>query len=84
MHTIVCMPEVKRIGAFKIYFYSKEGNKPHVHVRHNSGVEVVIWLNDLEIKRSSGSKKVDKRAVDLVRPDQEYFLELWNDFFEDN
>lgn len=76
------MPKIKEIGAFKIYFYSKEGLKPHVHVRHNSGVEVVIWLEDFTVKESSGSRLVDKKAIKMVTEDRDYFLEFWHEYFK--
>jgi len=47
MYNICDMPEVKRIGQFKFYFYSNEPTRPHIHIKHSSGIETTVWLDDL-------------------------------------
>ena len=78
----VCMPRIKTIKEFKFYFYSKEGPKPHVHVKHSSGVEVCYWLDDkITLKRSSGSPIIDSRARTLVKQNFNELLNGWNEHF---
>lgn len=77
------MPVLLRILQFSFYFYSKEGPKPHIHVRHSSGVEVIIWLDkDLGIKKSSGKESLDIAAKKLVKKHYSTLLGGWNKHFE--
>jgi hypothetical protein len=36
-------PTVLRAGGFRVYFFSREEGRPHVHVPHATG-EAKIWL----------------------------------------
>ena len=74
------MPELLRIGAIKFYIYSGEENRPHVHVKVRE-FRVKIWLNELEIAKSSGSARLNKKILELVEIHQEDLLNAWNEFF---
>ena len=50
------MPIVFRVGDFKFFFYSNEGNprEPlHIHVRKDD-CEAKIWLNPIAVASSAG------------------------------
>jgi len=36
-------PTVLRVGGYRMYFFSREETRPHVHVQHASG-EAKFWL----------------------------------------
>lgn len=81
MHNM-CMPTIKTIGQFKFYFWSKEPDRAHVHVRHiGLGIEVLIWLDNLKVKRSCGVARIDKAAQKLVKKDLKEIQEAWNEHF---
>lgn len=75
------MPTVLIKGQFRFYFYSSEPSRPHIHVKHSTGKEVLIWLDTLEIKKSCGSKLIDKRVLEEVKKELELLLDSWNEFF---
>ena len=75
------MPLVLRVKAFKLYFYSKEGPRCHVHVKHISGTEVVVWLDDFTLKKTSGDKRVDAVCIKLAFKYQRVILDSWYEHF---
>lgn len=77
------MPTILTIKQFRFYFYSNEASRPHIHVAHSSGIEVVVWLSKgaITIKKSSGSKLVDSSALKLVQANYELLIQGWNEYF---
>lgn len=74
------MPIVMTINNIKFYFYSKEGLRPHVHVKL-AEFEVQVWLDDLSLKKGCRSKSVQKGLVELVEKHRDELLDSWNEFF---
>lgn len=76
------MPTIKTIGQFKFYFYSNEPDRAHVHVKHKQlGVETLVWLDDLSIKKSSGSTRIDNAVLSLIKKDLTEIQEAWKEHF---
>ena len=75
------MYEFMRINNVKLYVYSNEGPKPHIHVSA-SGLETIVWLEDLSIKKSSGSREFDSLAKKLVKKHKKQLLEDWHGYFK--
>ena len=76
------MPAVLRIGAFRFFFYSNEGQEPaHIHVQAASRI-AKFWLNPVNLASSIGfnAKELNQLLV-LVRQHETLFMEAWNDFF---
>jgi hypothetical protein len=76
------MPTIVRIGAWRFFFYSNEGNEPpHVHVESSSGA-AKFWLGPVRLARSRGLAPhevahVRRRVVEHER----ILLEAWRDHF---
>jgi len=75
------MPTLLNTGKYRVFFYSKEGPRPHVHVETDGGL-VKIWLDDLTTKdvENLSSKKV-RDAVKFVSQHEEDFERKWNAYF---
>lgn len=76
------MPTVLRIGAFRFFFYSNEGNEPvHIHVQ-SGGKLAKFWLQPVNLASSMSfnAKELNQLLV-LVREHEALFMEAWNDFF---
>ena len=57
------MPTVLRIGPYRFYFFSNEGDEPpHVHVDRDD-CTAKIWLDPLELARSRGFRPKDIGAI---------------------
>ncbi|HVT16772.1 MAG TPA: DUF4160 domain-containing protein [Thermoanaerobaculia bacterium] len=78
------MPTVARIGPFRFFFYSNEGNEPpHVHVQQESKV-AKFWLDPVALAVSGGFSAAELRALSrLVMENRQQFVEAWNEFFSD-
>lgn len=78
------MPTVARIGPFRFFFYSNEGNEPpHVHVQQESKV-AKFWLYPVALAVSGGFSAAELRALSsLVIKHRQRFEEAWNEFFSD-
>jgi len=61
------LPTIARIGPFRFFFYSNEGNEPpHVHVQQESMV-AKFWLHPVALAASGGFSAAELRTVeDLV------------------
>jgi hypothetical protein len=76
------LPTIARIGQFRFFFYSNEGNEPpHVHVQHESSV-AKFWLSPVALAASGGFTAAELNTVEgLVTEQRQPFLEAWNEFF---
>jgi hypothetical protein len=53
------MPTVLRVGPYRFFFYSGDGNgPPHIHVEHDAKV-AKSWLDPV---RLAGAKGIDERS----------------------
>lgn len=50
----IYMPTIMKIHNFRFFFYSNESNRKHIHVK-NGEFEVIVWLDNFEIKKSNAS-----------------------------
>lgn len=76
------MPTVDRIGPYRIFFYSNEGDEPpHVHVQRDRNVSK-FWLSPVALVGALGFKPHELREMErLVAENQQAFLEAWYEFF---
>jgi len=75
------MPIILRVKAFKLYFYSHEGPRCHVHIKHSSGVETVVWMDNFTVKKSSGEERIDHACIKLAIKYQDLILSAWDEYF---
>ncbi len=76
------MPTILRIGPYRFFFYSDEGQEPrHIHVERDDAM-AKFWLNPVRLARSAGfgsaqlnriQEHVEENADDLRRKWDEYF-----------
>ena len=76
------MPTVLKIGAYRFFFFSQEGNEPpHIHIEEGDKV-AKYWLNPVEIASSVGFKSYELTKIrSLVIEHKLLFLEKWNAHF---
>lgn len=75
------MPTVLRIGPYRFFFYSNEGNEPaHIHIRGADG-EAKFWLAPVELAYNYGYRGHELREIEkLVEENQELLTEAWNEY----
>ncbi len=78
------MPIVFRVGDFKFFFYSNEGNprEPlHIHVRKDD-CEAKIWLNPIAVASSAGfDARTLRDLTKLVKDNAQLIEGTWNEYF---
>ena len=76
------MPTVLRIGPFRFFFYSNEGNEPaHIHVQRDNML-AKFWLKPFSLASSIIFSPSELRKLELlVIENRETFLEVWNEYF---
>ena len=51
------MPTVLRIGPYRLFFYSSDGDEPlHIHVERDNYI-AKIWLDPIRLQKSGGFTK---------------------------
>jgi hypothetical protein len=79
------MPTVFRYQGYRFFFFSNEGQEPpHIHVEKAEGV-AKFWLHpDVELAKARRFRKKDVTwLLEVVKQQQEFFLEQWDEHFED-
>ena len=76
------MPTVLRVGGFRFFFFSNEGNEPpHIHVE-KAECYAKFWLVPVKLARSKGFWHRERtRLRKLVERNQALFMERWHEFF---
>lgn len=76
------MPSVLRIGPYRFYFFSNEGEEPpHVHVDRDEAT-AKFWLDDPTLARSRGFRPKDIGVIlRVITEHREALLEAWDDHF---
>jgi hypothetical protein len=76
-------PTVLREGPFRLYFFSREEPRVHVHVAHPDG-EAKYWLTpEVALADHTGlSDKQLRQAFDLVTKHRQEILREWSRHFD--
>ncbi|MCK4766530.1 MAG: DUF4160 domain-containing protein [Candidatus Aminicenantes bacterium] len=76
------MPTVLRIGPYRFFFYSADGDEPpHIHVERDDRI-AKFWLDPVRLQNSGGFKRKEiSRIQDIVREHQGEILEKWHEYF---
>jgi hypothetical protein len=71
------MPAVLRIGQYRFFFFSNEGNEPpHIHVKA-SGDEAKFWLDPVQLAANYGFNTSEINEIErLVNEHQQDLLVL--------
>jgi hypothetical protein len=75
-------PTVLRAKGFRLFFFSREESRTHVHVQSERG-EAKFWLEpQIELAQSYGLPQVDvNEALRLIRENEDVIRSAWNDHF---
>ena len=74
------MPVVLRIGRYRFFFFSNEGQEPpHIHVRA-SGDEAKFWLDPVQLAANYGFNASEINEIErLVKEHRDDLLEAWHE-----
>jgi hypothetical protein len=76
------MPTVLRVGRFRFFFFSNEGQEPpHIHVKAGDD-QAKLWLNPIALAANYGfaARELNEIAR-IVTEHQTELLEAWHDYF---
>jgi hypothetical protein len=76
------MPTVLRVGPYRFFFYSREGQEPpHIHVEA-AGKSGKLWLDPVSVARQGHfSDNEMNNIADIARANQHTLIEAWHDYF---
>ncbi|MFO7825830.1 MAG: DUF4160 domain-containing protein [Cyclobacterium sp.] len=76
------MPTVLRIGPFRFFFFSNEGNEPpHIHVESGEG-HAKFWLEPVELANSTNFSPPELNKLrKLTEEHKELILKNWHEYF---
>ena len=78
------MPTVLRIGPYRLFFFSNEGQgehlePPHVHVKVDNK-QAKFWLTPIDMATNHGFKPHELNEIErIVRQHRPELLEAWYD-----
>jgi hypothetical protein len=76
------MPTVMRVGRYRFFFYSNEGNEPrHIHV--DAGDQnAKFWLGPVTLATNHGFRARELNEISTIVAENEMrFVEVWDDYF---
>jgi hypothetical protein len=74
------MPTVLRVGGYKFFFFSHEGNEPvRIHVWKGAAA-AKFWLGPVRLARNDGFKKQEPGAiVEILERHEAQLIRAWNE-----
>ena len=77
------MPEIFRIFGMRFFFYSREHEPMHVHVKNADGkAKFEITQEGVFLVLNEGLKTKDIKAAEMVlEENRELAIEKWNEYF---
>jgi hypothetical protein len=74
------MPTVDRVGPYRFFFFSNEGDEPpHIHVRRERAL-AKFWLQPVVLAGATRFASHELMAIErLVAEKREQFLEAWHE-----
>lgn len=77
------MPEIFRIFGMRFFFYSREHEPMHVHVKNADGnAKFEITQEGIVLVKNEGLKTKDVKAAEMVlEENRELAIEKWNEYF---
>lgn len=77
------MPEIFRIFGMRFFFYSREHEPMHVHVKNADGnAKFEITQEGIILVKNEGLKTKDIKAAEMVlEENRELAIEKWNEYF---
>ncbi len=80
------MPEILRMFGIRFFFYSREHEPIHVHVKNADGkAKFDILPEGVVLVKNEGMKPKDIKAAEMVlEENKELAIEKWNEYFGGN
>ena len=80
------MPEILRMFGMRFFFYSREHEPIHVHVKSADGnAKFEVLPEGIVLVKNEGLKPKDIKAAEMVlEENKELAIEKWNDYFGRN
>ena len=77
------MPTVLRVGRFRFFFFSNEGNEPpHIHVKA-AEQEAKYWLDPMQLAGNYGFNGRELTQIEqLIRYYEPDLLEAWHEHLD--
>ncbi|MBQ9212480.1 MAG: DUF4160 domain-containing protein [Bacteroidales bacterium] len=77
------MPEILRMFGIRFFFYSREHEPIHVHVKNADGkAKFDILPEGVVLVKNEGMKQKDIKAAEMVlEENKELAIEKWNEYF---
>jgi hypothetical protein len=74
------MPTVLRIGPYRFFFFSNEGQEPpHIHIKAGSD-EAKFWLDPIDLSSNYGFNSRELSEIrDLIEVHLDELLEAWHE-----
>jgi Domain of unknown function (DUF4160) len=78
------MPTVARIGPYRFFFFSNEGDEPpHIHVQREQR-HAKLWLRSVRLAVSHGFSGAECRKLErIVVEHRDEFMAAWQDYFHE-
>lgn len=74
------MPTILRVGPYRFYFFSNEGQEPpHIHVK-SGGAQAKFWLNPAELAANHRFRAHELNRIEQIV--EEHQLEFWEAWHE--
>jgi hypothetical protein len=76
------MPTVLRVGRYRFYFFSNEGQEPpHIHVKAGSD-QAKFWLYPVELASNYGFRAHELNEIGrIVEQHHTELMEAWDEYF---
>jgi hypothetical protein len=74
------VPTVLRVGRYRFFFFSNEGNEPpHIHVKASED-EAKFWLDPVQLAANYGFNSREINSIErLVQEHREDLLGAWHE-----
>lgn len=60
------MPTVLRVGPYRLFFYSADGNEPpHIHIERDTCI-AKLWLDPVRLATSGGFRRPEIREIERI------------------
>jgi hypothetical protein len=78
------MPEILRVGGYRFFFFSREGQEPrHVHVEQAERY-AKFWLEPIELAESRGFRGSELRELySIIAEHGAEFIIAWDEHFSE-
>ena len=76
------MPTVLRVGRYRFYFFSNEGQEPpHIHIKAGSD-QAKFWLDPIDLASNYGFRAHELNQIErIIEQHQTELIEDWDEYF---